>query len=337
MDGGNSGSGNSVSTTDFPGRFVGEPAGRVFVRHAGNPTGEPIFFVHGLGGESLDWSDVASLLADRFDCYAIDLPGFGETPPPSDHDLSIDAHAGAVAATIEAIGKSPVHLVGNSLGGAVATRVAVEHPQQVRSLALISPALPDLRPNIWTAQLLVALVPIVGPWIVRRLMTGRPERMAKRVIAVCFGSPRAITVQQWETEVEAIRRRSGLVHSSIVYRASLRALVSEYLQRGRRRLWRQAAQVSARTLVVYGGRDKLVDARMARRAQRTFSNARVIVMPDAGHVAQVEFPARVAELIETFTQDPARPLDPGMTRRHGTVEAKAGAAFEVSPADRRPP
>lgn len=327
----------NVDSPNFRGSAVPTSCGDLYVRHAGNPTGAPIFFVHGLGGESLDWSDVARRLAARFDCYAIDLPGFGETPPPFDHDLSIDAHARAVVDAITAIGKAPVHLVGNSLGGAVATRVAAEHPQRVRSLALISPALPDLRPSIWTSQLLVALVPIVGPWIVRRLMSGSPELMAKRVIAVCFGSPRAITVQQWETEVEAIRRRSGLAHSSIVYRASLRALVSEYLQRGQRRLWRQAAQVSARTLVVYGGRDKLVDARMARRARRTFRSSRVIVMPDAGHVAQLEFPGRVADLLETFCEDPARPLDRGMTRRHGTVEAKAGVAFGVAPAVRRPP
>jgi pimeloyl-ACP methyl ester carboxylesterase len=326
----------SVDFPDFAGAAVPTSGGDVLVRRAGQPEAEPVFFVHGLGGESLDWSHVANLLAHRFDCYAIDLPGFGESPPPSDHDLSIDAHARAVVDVIAGLGKGPVHLVGNSLGGAVATRVAAEHPEHVRSLALISPAMPDLRPNIWTSQLLVALVPVVGPWIVRRLMSGNPERMAKQVVAVCFGSPRAITVAQWEAEVEAVRRRSGLVHSSMVYRASLRALVSEYLQPGRRRLWRQAEQVTVRVLVVYGGRDRLVDARMAGRAQNTFPKARVLVMPDAGHVAQLEFPEQLADLLGGFYEDPARPLDQGMTKRHGTVEAKAGAAFEVAPAVRRP-
>ncbi|MGH8888540.1 MAG: hypothetical protein ACRDV3_02120, partial [Acidothermaceae bacterium] len=66
-----------------------------------------------------------------------------------------------------------------------------------------------------------------------------------------------------------------------------------------------------------------------------------LLMPDAGHVAQLEFPQRVAAALREFFASAWRPaippLDQGMTGTHGTVEGSAGAAFEVAPADRRPP
>ena len=292
--------------------------GELFVRRWENLGAEPAVFVHGLGGESLEWADAALLLADRCDWYAPDLPGFGESPPPADGDLSIDGHARAVINVIRALDAGPVHLVGNSLGGTVATRIAAERPDLVRSLALISPALPDLRPRLWSSQLLVALVPVFGPWLVRRTLLGDPEKLARRVVWFCYGNPRALTSARLDEELDAIRRRAALPHTVRVYRSSLRALVSTYFQVGRRRLWRQAELVGVPTLLIYGGRDKLVDPRTARRAAVAFRNARIVLLAEAGHVAHLEFPERVAKIVRRFLDDPPRS---GMDGRRGTVEA----------------
>ena len=78
-------------------------------------------------------------------------------------DLSIDALAVAVSDLIEQRGYWPVHLVGNSLGGAVCVRVAARRPDLVRSLTLISPALPDLRPRLIPLRVTVASAPWLGP------------------------------------------------------------------------------------------------------------------------------------------------------------------------------
>lgn len=295
--------------------------GEIFCRHDWSERfapDEPAVFVHGLGGESLEWADVAGLLADRCDWYAPDLPGFGDSPPPADGDLSIDGHARAVIDVITALGAGPVHLVGNSLGGTVATRIAAERPDLVRSLVLISPALPDLRPRLWSSQLLVSLVPLFGPWLVRHTLLGNPEKLARRVVWFCYGNPRALTSARLDEELDAIRRRAALPHTVRVYRSSLRALVSTYFQVGRRRLWRQAGLVDVPTLLIYGGRDKLVDPRMARRAAAAFRNARVVLLAEAGHVAHLEFPEQVATIVRGFLDDPPRS---GMDGRRGTVEA----------------
>jgi pimeloyl-ACP methyl ester carboxylesterase len=275
-----------------------------------------MLFVHGLGGESLDWADVATELSDRVDAYALDLPGFADSPLPTDGDLTLDGVARAIAEVAGLIG-SPVHLVGNSMGGAAAVRVAAEHPELVSSLTLLSPALPDLRPRFASAQLTVALLPVVGPLIVRAVMRADPEWMAKRVYALCYGNPAAVRAERHARELATLRRRAGLAHSPLVYRSSLRTTVASYLDRGPRRLWSQAAAVGVPTLLIYGDRDRLVDPRMAGRAGRTFRDAEVLRLPDVGHVAHLEQPAAVAGALREFL---ARPdLIRGMASGHGTV------------------
>src|SRR5690349_9670862 len=121
------------------------------------------FYIHGLGGSSLNWSALMPLLDDVVDSEAVDLPGFGDSPPPDDGDYSVTGHARAVIRHLDAAGSGPVHLFGNSLGGAVATRVAAVRPDLVRTLTLVSPALPEIRAQrtAWPTALL-ALPGVAG-------------------------------------------------------------------------------------------------------------------------------------------------------------------------------
>src|SRR6185503_17264405 len=106
-----------------------EPAGpeRLHVRRAPGTSdaAEPAVFVHGLGGSATNWTDVMGLLQDRLSSAAPDLPGFGWSPPPSGDDYSLTVHARVITDYIEHDGQldrhGPVHLIGNSLGGTVAT------------------------------------------------------------------------------------------------------------------------------------------------------------------------------------------------------------------------
>ncbi len=89
-------------------------------------TAEPALCVHGLEGSSRNWTDLMDLLRPRLACDALDLPGFGDSPPRPDGRYSIAALAQTVIALIERRGapdrRGPVHLIGNSLGGAVCVR-----------------------------------------------------------------------------------------------------------------------------------------------------------------------------------------------------------------------
>src|SRR5688500_10889637 len=112
---------------------------------ATSPTAEPAVYVHGLGGSSQNFTDVADLLAERFDGQAVDLPGFGYSDPWPRY--SIPAFAGWLTRFLEHGGRGPVHLVTNSVGGAIGVRVAALRPDLVRTLTLISPAMPFLDPR----------------------------------------------------------------------------------------------------------------------------------------------------------------------------------------------
>jgi len=135
----------------WPGRLVNLGDHQVFVRSAPDPeTGddaEPALCVHGLEGSSRNWTDLMDLLRSRLACDALDLPGFGDSPPRPDGRYSIAALAQTVIALIQKQSE-PVHLIGNSLGGAVSVKVAATRPDLVKTLTLISPALPDLRPRL---------------------------------------------------------------------------------------------------------------------------------------------------------------------------------------------
>lgn len=84
---------------------------------------------------------------------------------------------------------------------------------------------------------------------------------------------------------------------------SSRGIVDAYTLGGQHGLWRQAERVLAPTLLVYGGRDRLVSYRMARKAAAAFRGARLLTLPDAGHVAMMEYPDTVAQAVRELIGD----------------------------------
>ena len=127
-------------------------------------------FVHGLGGSSLNWTDLMLTLDTQLTGYAVDLPGFGMSPPPRDGDYTPSGHARAVAEFILAKGLGPVDLFGNSLGGAVALQLAARKPELVRSLTLISPAFPSLYATKGNVHLPAIAIPGIGEKLIPKYL-----------------------------------------------------------------------------------------------------------------------------------------------------------------------
>ncbi|MEE1939178.1 alpha/beta hydrolase [Streptomyces sp. TRM 70361] len=254
----------------------------------------PALYVHGLGGSSQNWSALMRELADTVDGEAVDLPGFGHSPPPDDGDYSVSGHARAVIRHLDASGRGPVHLFGNSLGGTVATRVAAVRPDLVRTLTLVSPALPELRPQ--RSAIPTALLALPGAAALFGRLTGKQtaEQRTREVMALCYGDPSSVPREEFEAAVAEYERRLALPYFWDALARSARGLVNAYTLGGQHAPWRQAERVLAPTLLVYGGRDRLVAFRMARRAGAAFRDSRLLTLPDAGHVAMMEYPAAVA-------------------------------------------
>ncbi|MBM0277918.1 alpha/beta fold hydrolase [Micromonospora tarensis] len=261
---------------------------------------EPALYVHGLGGSSQNWTDLAGLLADRLDGQAIDLPGFGRSEPGRRY--TITAFADLVVRWIEHSGRGPVHLFGNSLGGAVAVQVAGLRPDLVRTLTLISPALPflDFRRSLQGRMLPVLAIPMGERLVARRLTQLAPEVMAEQVLAACVADLSRICAQRRAEALEEIRVRYEAEHYAAAYVRTFRGLVSSFLRSylpGSGSLWRLAAAVRAPTLVVAGRQDRLVDVRVAPQTARAIPDSRLMMLDGVGHVAQLEVPRLVARAV----------------------------------------
>ncbi|MGW3954417.1 alpha/beta fold hydrolase [Streptomyces sp. NPDC004752] len=268
----------------------------------------PALYVHGLGGSSQNWSALMAELDDVVDGEAVDLPGFGDSPPPDDGDYSVTGHARAVIRYLDASGRGPVHLFGNSLGGAVATRVSALRPDLVRTLTLVSPALPELRVQRTAVPTALLGVPGVAAFFTRITREWSAEQRVRGVTGLCYGDPGRVTPEAFEHAVEELERRLRLPYFWDAMARSARGLVNAYTLGGQHGLWRQAERVLAPTLLVYGGRDLLVGYRMSQKAARSFRDSRLLSLPDAGHVAMMEYPETVAGAFRELLRD-VRELD----------------------------
>lgn len=263
----------------------------------------PALYVHGLGGSSQNWSALMARLDDVVDGEALDLPGFGDSPPPDDGNYSVTGHARAVIRFLDSGGRGPVHLLGNSLGGAVCTRVAAVRPDLVRTLTLVSPALPELRVQRAAVPTALLALPGVAGLFARMTKDWTAEQRTRGVVALCYGDPSRVTDEALRHAVEEMERRMGLPYFWDAMTRSARGIVDAYTLSGQQGLWRQAERVLAPTLLVYGRKDQLVSYRMARKAAVAFRDSRLLTLPDAGHVAMMEYPEAVAQAFRELLDD----------------------------------
>ena len=282
----------------WPAREITSGGVTLHVRETPGPDGTPAVYVHGLGGSALNWTDLAALLGTRAAGTAVDLPGFGRTRPPAGFDFTPAAHADALLCFLAGRNR-PVHLLGNSLGGAIALDVAARRPELVRTLTLVSPAMPDRRPDprrMADMRLALALVP--GP-IGERARTGLaavPARTrAEQVVRVCFGDPSIVPEHRLVEAAEEITLRNGLEWARDAGERTTRGMVAGWLSGPS--LWAVAARVQAPTLVIWGDRDRLVSPRLGARTVATIPRARLLMLPGVGHVAQIEAPETVARAV----------------------------------------
>jgi pimeloyl-ACP methyl ester carboxylesterase len=286
----------------WPGRMValgGARGEQVYLAETAGPGSgggkEVVLCVHGMSGAATNWTDFMAELAPAYDCKALDLPGSGFSPPPrSKAGYSIRSLAGTVIRLIETLNLGPVHLAGNSMGGAVAIRAADARPDLVRTLTLISPVLPDLRVRRELLQFPLVALPVLGEWVMRRAALLPPENRVANVVATCYYDPGAVHPERFALEVAELRRRDGLGHAATALSMAARTLVAETLRPRRHSLWQAAARITVPALVIFGSHDRLVSPRLAAPAARAFRDGHVVVLPETGHVAQMERPALVA-------------------------------------------
>ena len=244
-------------------------------------SGQPLVLLHGLGSHRGAWDAVVPALAGRFDVIAVDLPGFGESPPlPAGTEPTPAALAAAVADLLDELGIERAHLAGNSLGGWVALELARLRP--VASVALLSPA------GLWPASSPVynRISLRATRWLCQHLE--HPLRAVVRfriarslALAQIFGRPGRMTPQQARDAISNMGRCPGFPPAE-------RAIAHRH--------YRSAEPIGAPVTVAFGSRDRLLLHR-SRHVEQLPAGTAVAALPGCGHVPMTDDPAAVAALL----------------------------------------
>ncbi|GGN24960.1 hydrolase [Lentzea pudingi] len=284
--------------TPWPGEFCQVDGHEVHVRVTPGD-GPTAVYVHGLGGSATNWTDLAAQLQGHVRGYSIDLPGFGRSEPIPGYDFSLATHARTVIKYLETLSQ-PVHLFGNSMGGAISVIVAASRPDLVKTLTLVSPAVPDLRPRLdrmSDPRMALAVLPVIGSRVRRELAKLTAHERTKQMLTLCFADPSVVPDHRIEESIKENEERARQKWAGSALNRSTFGLMQSWFTPGPKSLWRLLPLVKAPTLVLWGENDRLVSVRKGPRTARLLPQGRLLVLPRTGHVAQMERPATVARAV----------------------------------------
>jgi pimeloyl-ACP methyl ester carboxylesterase len=262
---------------------------RVRYRDAGE--GTPVVLLHGIGRSLEDWTEQHALLPAGYRVLSVDLAGFGESEPLRE-PYSLPTLARFVEDFLDVVGvDQPAHVVGNSLGGAVAMQLSVQAPERVRTLALVNSA--GFGREVTFALRILALRPLA------KLLLRRPSAAGtRRTEALVFADPALVT----DERVERALRFAARPHGTAVMLETLRALGG---LRGVHPVWRrelmtEVAAGGVPTLLVWGDRDRVLPPTHLDAARRHLPHARSHLFAGTGHMPQIERAEEFARLVSRF-------------------------------------
>jgi pimeloyl-ACP methyl ester carboxylesterase len=250
--------------------------------------GSPVLFVHGLSGCWENWLENIPHFACSHRVVALDLPGFGASPMPP-WEITIPAYGRFLRDFCERLGIDRCSLVGNSMGGFIATEVAITDPERVDDLALVSAAgITWARARREPAEMLARMGRAAAPVVLRLQMSGiRRAKVRRRLFGGVFHEPNALRREVlWENVVPALQ--------SPGYFDSMRNLVGYDI---RHRL----EEIGVATLIIWGRNDRVVPVPAALSyKKRIGENAELVIFDRCGHVPQIERPVRFNRVLERF-------------------------------------
>lgn len=230
---------------------------------------ETILFVHGLGGAQSSWTSVLGDFADRYRIAAIDLLGHGgsDKPAPESTDYSIAGLAAVLGEVIEKLELAPAIVVGHSLGGAAALRLALDRPKLIRGLVLVSSA--GLGSEISGALL--------------DRIEAEPSRDEARRLLELFFADRRFVLDRGIDEMYANRAATGAD-------AAIKAIgAAAFSREGQRETFLdQVGTLETPVLLIWGERDAVVPASHAVAAAAAVPSAWLEIIEGSGHVPQVD-------------------------------------------------
>lgn len=273
--------------------------------------GPPAVLVHGLGGASINWLPTAEILRSRRRVLALDLAGFGLTPP-EDRGVDVLAQRQLLDRFIREVAGQSVLLMGNSMGGLISILQAAEAPDTVDGLVLVNPAAPlnllGVRdPRLVSLGLMV--LPGVGDRLARRLFRGGSiEAHVREFFAFVCHRTDCLDPDLVAAHVDLVRQRRHLPWAI----PSFRRATSSLLNTLHSRTFAQAVDsVRSPTLFVHGCEDRLVSLAAARKLAARRPDWRFEALDAIGHVPQIECPEQLVQTVEAWWEEASGTLDAG--------------------------
>jgi len=244
------------------------------------PGHEPaVLLLHGLAGQATEWSETARWLNRHHRVVALDQRGHGDSQKGL-KNFSSDAYVEDAAAVVTLLGLAPVVLVGQSMGGVVAFRLAARRPKLVKALVVVE-ADPGASPHRDRS--------------IERWLDSWPLPFKTRQHAAAFFGGDNLKGKTWA----ATLRRKGSGYWPTFRREDMLATASDATDH-----WTEWKRISCPTLVVVGAQGLARRAAMRRMAS-TLANARYVELPDAGHDLHLELPDEWRKTLLDFLDDPS--------------------------------
>ncbi len=269
-----------------PSRFVEVEGARLHIRDTGPRDAQAVLLLHGFGSSLHTWEEWARILETRFRVVRLDLPGFGLTGPDPRDDYS-DARAVAIlAGLLDALGIRQADVVGSSMGGRLAWRLAADRPERVRKLVLMAP-------DGFASAGFQYDRPAGVPLMMRALPFTLPMPLLRGGVAPAYANAAVLTDATLE-------RYRDMMLAPGVRQAILDRMATHMLARPEPFLRRIAAPV----LLLWGAEDRMVPAAHAADYERELHDRRTAILPGVGHVPMEEDPVRSAAAVVAFLDEP---------------------------------
>ena len=237
----------------------------------GSGDGPPIVFVHGFGADLNAWMFNQPALAERHRTIALDLSGHGGSTKIMDFALDAAGFAGDVDQVLAALRVDRIHLVGHSMGGAIAASFARSHPERVASLTLIAPA---------------GLGAEINGEFIDGFVKAERRREAQEVLRLLVHDPELVSRAMVE-DVLRYKRLDGVA-------AALSAIAAEWFPDGKQRQKFDIGSLPMPVQIIWGREDRIIPA---AHGEALAGRVPVHILDSAGHLPHMEKAAEVNRLI----------------------------------------
>jgi pimeloyl-ACP methyl ester carboxylesterase len=256
------------------------------VNHVEVGSGEPVILIHGLGGSWEDWIELIYLLSPSFRVCAIDLPGFGMSPPPADGQMeyTLPLVASFVSKIMDAKGYQQAFLIGNSMGGGIVLRCAIDFPERVQGVVLANGI--GLGKEISGFNRALAF-----PGIARLFISRVSRKIAAGIWKSLFFNPEIITqtmvdrTWQWIQKAET---KKFLIH---LYPEALSIGGQKYI------LLSELGKIHCPTLITWGINDTVLPVSHAVKAYQEIPSAQLHLLRQCGMYRKSNRPRYLIRLL----------------------------------------